>query len=724
MFVKVMILAERDNMADLIQDAVNGLTREGYMKPFGTLKSGFVLSFQTDDISRNAVCRYVTDYFEEKTSLKADDIKIEFSETTDAEAPAASDDAASAGADSTDRSDDEGTAGGDTSSDEGGMSAFQKQMDSLNAAFASSGSFSSATDETEDTAADRSDSDGEGSRRDLCQSSTRKQAVPVDPEEVRKKIDAIAGGEAFKKLAEEIATVAPQIIDNGSNVVLLARTYLLSINDGYGLQNYLQLFSELIASLHLFDSNEPGSVTVSSARHEKDGEISVGDLEQIFVPKGSFAVACLDISDVMNETKSPAFCTMLRGLREEGKNIFYFFRIPYVDSEVQRDICRTISDIMTVSTLSFPPFTQEEIRRWASVEFEKLNFRLTEDAWSLFQHRITEEKNDGKFYGIDTITKVVREFVYQKLLTNAVAKTESTEIRSEDVASICRAGGDDQVTGYDLLDRLIGGERIKQRVMEIISQIQYTRSQKNMKAPCIHMKFVGNPGTGKTTVARIIGQILKENGVLRVGGFYECAGRDLCGRYIGETAPKTAGICRDAYGSVLFIDEAYSLYRGDSDRDYGREALDTLIAEMENHRTDFVVIMAGYTDEMETMMKGNAGLASRVPYTIEFPNFTREELYKIFVAILGKQIAYDDDLLPAVEQYINALPEEVLDSKEFSNARFIRNLFERTLAKAATRSQMERQECVRLTAADFNRAICDAEFRFENMARHNVIGFR
>ena len=96
------------------------------------------------------------------------------------------------------------------------------------------------------------------------------------------------------------------------------------------------------------------------------------------------------------------------------------------------------------------------------------------------------------------------------------------------------------------------------------------------------MQFIGNPGTGKTTVARIIGKMLREKGVLRIGDFHECAGRDLCGKYIGETAPKTASTCRDAYGSVLFIDEAYSLYRTeDAGRDYGREALDTLIAEME-----------------------------------------------------------------------------------------------------------------------------------------------
>ena len=719
MLVKVTITAQHTDLSRLICNAVDALTHDAYLRQHNRFENGFVLSFDTDDISKPGVRILIQDFFGDKTSLGKEDYQLEFIEDGGAtgDAPVSAD-----AEDGEHAPDADSTVSSDTSE---GIDTYslRQQIDSLNAFFAGSSTCEDADGTTLGGSLSECGDVSDDATEVQQKASSMRKVASATLADIRDRINAVAGGEAFKKLADEIVSIAPQILSSDSREVLLSRSYLLSINDGYGLQNYLRLFSELIASLHLFDSSEPGEVTVASAKHEKGGEIFADELDRLYIPKGSFAIACLDISEVMNDVWSTAFSAMLRSLRAKGRSVFYFFRIPYVDSEVQKDVYRAISDVMTVSILTFPPFSQEEIRRCASVEFERLHFRLAEGAWGMFQRRITEEKNDGRFYGIDTITKVVREFVYQKLIANAVAQNESKEITCEDVASICSTDDREEVSGYDMLDRLIGGERIKQRVIEIISQIQYSRAQKNLKAPCIHMKFVGNPGTGKTTVARIIGQILKEKGVLRVGGFYECSGRDLCGRYIGETAPKTAGICRDAYGSVLFIDEAYSLYRGDSDRDYGREALDTLIAEMENHRTDLVVIMAGYTDEMETMMKGNAGLASRVPYTLEFPNFTRDELYRIFVTILGTQIDYDDDLLPAVKEYINALPGEVLEAKEFSNARFIRNLFERTFAKAATRSQMERQESVRMTATDFNRAICDTEFRFENMSRHNVIGF-
>ena len=216
--------------------------------------------------------------------------------------------------------------------------------------------------------------------------------------------------------------------------------------------------------------------------------------------------------------------------------------------------------------------------------------------------------------------------------------------------------------------------------------------------------------------------------MLRVGGFFEYSGRDFVGKYIGETAPKVTNMCRDAYGSVLFIDEAYSLCTDTSSdsKDYGREALATLIAEMENHRDDFVVIMAGYTDEIEHMMKGNVGLASRVPFTIDFPNFTREQLYQIFVKMIGDKLAYDEDMLVEVKAYFDGLTDEFINAKEFSNARFVRNLFERTYGKAALRCQLSGETDLRLTVEDFKRASSDKEFKTMkalNTKRTARIGF-
>jgi SpoVK/Ycf46/Vps4 family AAA+-type ATPase len=281
----------------------------------------------------------------------------------------------------------------------------------------------------------------------------------------------------------------------------------------------------------------------------------------------------------------------------------------------------------------------------------------------------------------------------------------------------------EQVTGFDELNEMVGMEKIADRIKEIVAQVKLSQSNNTMERPSIHMRFLGSPGTGKTTVARIVGKIFQENGILRNGYFFEYTARDLVGEYVGQTAPKTASICRDAYGSVLFIDEAYGLYWGnDRGNDFGREALTTLISEMENHRDDMVVIMAGYKDEMEGLMKGNPGLRSRMPFLIEFPSYTPTQLAAIFMQMVNKHFKYDESLSPAVTEYFDSLPKEYLESKEFANGRFVRNLYERTWSKAALRMQLNKQGEVVLSVEDFKAACEEKEFS-EKLERKKTIGF-
>lgn len=540
-------------------------------------------------------------------------------------------------------------------------------------------------------------------------------------------IDKLVGAEEFKALAKEIVDIAPQIIKNKTFDILSYQAYLFSVNDGYGLTTYLSALENLLKSLNINGASSVDGVveeTLPAPKGDGDDLFDAVSAHFRFSRKNSIKIICIDISEWINKTNSRSFKKLLVEISKHMSESIIIFRVPFVDKEVLNKIRLSLNDLMFIRTVSIAPFDKEELQACANTELERYGFTMSDEAWQDFHSRIAEEKRDGKFYGVNTVRKVVKELLYKKQLSNARGGKSDTNITLDDSSKICVSLLDSAISGYDMLDNMVGGELFKSKINEIIAQIEFGRRSPDVQIPCIHMRFVGNPGTGKTTVARIVGKILKEKGILRVGNFYEFAGRDLCGRYIGETAPKTAAICRDAYGSVLFIDEAYSLYRGDgNDRDYGREALDTLIAEMENHRTDLVVIMAGYTDDMNTLMEGNAGLASRMPYVIEFPNFTREQLYDIFVSMVKGRFGYNDDMLDAAKEYFMSIPDHVLISKEFSNARFVRNLFERTWAKASMRCQLEKIGDIVLIKDDFERSISDKEFSFAAEKKSSRIGF-
>jgi len=535
------------------------------------------------------------------------------------------------------------------------------------------------------------------------------------------------GAHEFIELIEECKRIAPVLIESKTEEVFISRQYLFSINEGYGFSTSLKTLAETLSDLGLFKCGDDKTIEVTlkmSSDSRDSGADFIRVLETVEKASKRKLICGIDISEWLPKVNDIEFIYFLKVLNEYvGKTIFVF-RVPFLEKVALDNVKRSIGDIFTVKNVSFVPYTTEELIKTAENILEEKSFTLNEDARSMIIARISEEKSDGRYYGIHTMRKVVREMIYLKQLANIEAPEYSTDICCKDILKLSESYDANEKTGIEQLDDMIGLDKIKNSIKEIVSTIEMARKTGNLSPPCIHMRFTGNPGTGKTTVARVIGKILHEKGILRNGNFFEYNGRDFCGRYVGETAPKTAAMCRDAYGSVLFIDEAYSLYSGnDRSVDYGREVLSTLVSEMENHRDDLLVIMAGYTDEMDTLMKGNAGLASRMPYSIEFPNYTRDELYDIFMIMASRNFTFDDDFKTAVKEYFDSISNDLLDSKEFSNARFVRNLFERTWGKAVLREQLDNDISMTLSLEDFMQASTDSEFKQIQEKKARKIGF-
>lgn len=237
------------------------------------------------------------------------------------------------------------------------------------------------------------------------------------------------------------------------------------------------------------------------------------------------------------------------------------------------------------------------------------------------------------------------------------------------------------------LDSLVGLENVKQQVHSLIKfiQVQQQREKHQLKTTPIsyHCVFSGSPGTGKTTVARILAQIYKDLGVLKKGHLIETDRAGLVGEYVGQTAVKTNKVINSAVGGVLFIDEAYSLY-SESAEDYGREAIATLLKRMEDERDNLVVVMAGYTEEMKQFIDINPGLRSRFNRYIDFTDYSPDELYQIFRRYIGKE---DFKLTPESKLAFQKLFAEAYEKRDrtFGNARFVRNVFEKTIERQSLR---------------------------------------
>ena len=249
------------------------------------------------------------------------------------------------------------------------------------------------------------------------------------------------------------------------------------------------------------------------------------------------------------------------------------------------------------------------------------------------------------------------------------------------------------------LDRdLVGLVPVKARIRDIAALLVIDKLRVNLgltsQAPSLHMCFSGNPGTGKTTVASRMAQILHRLGFVRKGHLVSVTRDDLVGQYIGHTAPKTKEVLKRAMGGVLFIDEAYYLYRPENERDYGQEAIEILLQVMENQRDDLVVILAGYKDRMDTFFQSNPGMSSRIAHHLDFPDYAVDELLHIAGMTLAQQnYRFGPGAQEAFEQYLGLR----IAQPHFANARSVRNALDRARLRQASRLFADRQ---RILSAD------------------------
>lgn len=575
------------------------------------------------------------------------------------------------------------------------------------------------------------DQQKEKAQTDFATTKEKEEPKQEDPQKnIFETVNTLIGMDELKQWAEEMrAFTALSVEKERLKTPLLSMSYLVSANDGNGCTTIFETMGKVVADILGKKSVEVREITVEPDKENQNCNLSdiLKDVSYVDPKSNKLYVFAMRVDKFQNNQYMGAWLELLSGLRNHP-NALYLFALPYLETVALNEMHDKIEDIMPNRILSVKPFSNADYEKFFCLYFEKIGMTVEAEAISVLPRLIAAEKSDGRFYGIDTIYKICDEILYEKMKSAAASRGSLTNVTKADAEVLLQQENivdDGGLTGMEKLDALVSMQEVKNRIKEIVASVKTQRAMGIEANGAMHMMFAGPPGTGKTVVARILGQILREEKLLSVGGFYEVTRKDMVGHYIGHTAPKTAEVCHLARGSVLFIDEAYSLHGG-GEKDFGKEAISTLIAEMENNRSDFVVIFAGYENELKALFDLNPGLRDRIPYHVKFPSYNREELRDIFYKMLPKEFQYDEDFEIVANNFFETLSSEIMESPNFSNARFVRNLTERVISKASLRMHMGSDgscdKCLR--SVDFNLAISDSEFQSVNDKKKNrVIGF-
>ena len=375
--------------------------------------------------------------------------------------------------------------------------------------------------------------------------------------------------------------------------------------------------------------------------------------------------------------------------------------------------------------LDFPNYSRDELKSIADLMLKGRGYSICDTAMDRMLDITDIKRKEANFANAREIRNILDQVIMCQNLR--CLDSQDKEIGLADVnkyildakihlPSIFGSENTRALTGEEELDQLIGLTNVKRMVRKIRA---YAKRNKGSSDFNLHMCFRGNPGTGKTEVARIISRILYDAGVLGEAKLVETDSRGLLGKRVGETAPKTEEKINEAMNGVLFIDEAYGLLGSGSAANYGAEAISVLLKEMEDRRGRFCVILAGYRKEMEDLLSANPGFASRIPFMLDFPDYTREELGEIAVAFLKKKrYEIDNDALARlldVTEYFRQRPN-------FSNARTVRNILDQVILNQNLRAE-DNADDSRIILADVNDYISDEHMDLSSSAPKRQIGF-